>query len=202
MTKKILFLATTALAMSGTSVVLAQEIQTQRGTAQPPTDIGALSREAPRDFVANPTGVSFGGMLGYGFGDQYGVGLGAKGGYTFPNRVYVGGNLNYHFGTSQDFLDNNTVSSTTWFLGPEAGYDFGVGPVILRPVVGVGMGFNTNTVQGTLANTDDTRVRPYIAPGASVHYPIGNFFVGGDGRFMIMSDANSLNLLGTAGVHL
>ena len=207
MTKKILFLATTALAMSGTTVALAQEnekkleVQTQSGTERPPTDIGALSTKQRRDFVANPTGISFGGMIGNGFSDQYGIGLGLKGGYTLPSRIYVGGNINYHFGTSQEFR-GTTIDSTTWYVGPEAGYDLGLGPVIVRPVLGIGAGFNTQNIRGAIANESDTDARFYVAPGASVHYPIGNFFVGGDSRVMIMSDANAFTLFGTGGVHL
>jgi hypothetical protein len=211
--KKSLFLALGAIAITATPAVFAQQteretetlqVQTQEGTTRPTKDVGALSRQSERDYVANPTGVSLGGMLGNGFSDSYGIGLGLKGGYTLPSRVYIGGNLNYHFGSSAEF-NGAQISQSTWYVGPEAGYDFGVGSVIVRPVVGVGMGFNSGQISGVEVAGDDpttTRVRPYIAPGASVHYPIGDFFVGADSRVMIMSDNNAFTLFGTGGVHL
>lgn len=180
---------------------------TERGHVEPATDIGSLSTKNRRDYIANPTGFSAGGMIGGGTAGGYGFGLGAKAGYTLTNRIYLGGMFDYHFGTSESFA-NNTIRNQTWYFGPEAGYDIGVGPVLLRPVVGLGLMFHNGSLSGTEvasipgAEQSTTATRVYVAPGVGAVYPIGNFFVGGDARYMITTDNNSLTLFGTGGFHL
>ncbi len=204
--------ALTALALSVPTVAVAEEIKittpkvnTAAGSEQPRTDVGELSRKNERDFVANPTGFSGGAMLGTGFSDRMGIGTGLKAGYTFPNRIYVGGLMNYHFGKSLEYAGSE-ISTRSYYLGPEAGYDVGLGKVILRPVVGLGYAFSRESVSGNaaaqVADSTNTNSRVYVAPGASVHYPIGNFFVGGDARYMVMTGDNALTLFGSGGVHL
>lgn len=192
-----------------TTTVTTPEITTARGTEDPSrTDVGDLSRKNARDFVKDPTGWSAGANLGLGLGDAYGVGVGGRAGYTLPGRVYVGGIIGYHFGNTAE-SQGLEIKNKTWYFGPEAGYDLGVGKVILRPVLGMGLAFRNQAVTGSdgavvAANTSSTETdaRVYVAPGASVIYPIGNFFVGGDSRAMLMSNNNTITFMGTAGAHL
>jgi hypothetical protein len=177
-------------------------ITAAKGSEDPTTtDVGHLSRKNPRDFVRDPTGISGAATLGFGSND-YGVGFGLRGGYTFPFRLYVGGIANYHFGNDSNVGDVRN-STRVMYFGPEAGYDLGVGKVILRPVLGLGLAFrNEKTETGGVATVDNNMTRVYVAPGASVILPIGNFFVGADSRYMINQDNGSITLLGAAGAHL
>lgn len=179
------------------------EINTAPGGQNAPTDIGAVSPKNRRDFVADPAGFSVGGSLGLGTQDSYGFGVGLKAGYTLPNRLYFGGVGNYHIGNQTEAL-GNTISNHVWYLGPEAGYDVGVGPVIVRPALGLGFAFRSQSANGpglsNAGNQTDTRL--YIAPGASVIAPIGNFFVGGDARIMFTTEETNLGLYAVGGAHL
>ncbi|MBI2395482.1 MAG: hypothetical protein HYV09_38295 [Deltaproteobacteria bacterium] len=167
------------------------------------TDVDELSRKSRRDFVRNPVGLSGAAALGFGLGDAYGTGFGLRAGYTMPGRVYLGGIANYHIGNTAEALGSN-ITNRSWYFGPEAGYDLGLGKVILRPVIGVGLAFRTKRVEAPGVATSDVDTRPYVAPGASLMYPIGNFFVGADSRAVLATgEGNStLTFLGTAGAHL
>ena len=55
-------------------------------------------------------------LLGYGFKDGVGVGLGMPGGYTLPVNVYLGGTFVYHLGKS---VPGGTVN--VFYLGFEEG---------------------------------------------------------------------------------
>lgn len=191
------------------ATVTTPEITTARGSEDPTTtDVGHLSRKNTRDFVKDPTGWSAAANMGFGLGDGYGLGFGGRAGYTLPGRVYVGGIVGYHIGNTAE-SQGVSVSNKTWYFGPEAGYDLGVGKVLVRPVLGLGLGFRNQNVTGAdgaavAANTSssETDTRIYVSPGASVIYPIGNFFVGGDTRAMLMKGDNSILFMGSAGAHL
>ncbi len=189
--------------------VTSPEITTARGSEDPvTTDIDDLSRKSKRDFVKDPTGFSGAANMGFGLGDAYGLGFGARLGYTLPGRVYIGGLAGYHIGNTAESQGVSIKNSTT-YLGPEAGYDLGVGKVILRPVIGLGLAFRAQSISGASnaaaaqnVNATENDARVYVAPGASVIYPIGNFFVGADSRAMIMSGNNTVTFMGAAGAHL
>lgn len=195
-------LPTFAFAEKITAKVTTPNIQTASGSEDPDnTDVRHLSRKNTRDFVKDPTGISAAANVGIGSND-YGVGFGLRGGYTMPYRLYLGGIANYHVGNDSNVGDVRQ-STRVGYFGPEAGYDLGVGKVLLRPVLGFGLAFRTEQREGgNVASVDQTLVRPYIAPGASVMVPIGNFFVGADSRYMINRDNGAITLLGAVGAHL
>src|SRR5262245_53877024 len=66
---------------------------------------------------------SVGALLGVGFMtssnipdiNAAGFGLGARGGYTLPMNVYLGGTLVYHLGGSRSFPDGDTSLNTFYF---------------------------------------------------------------------------------------
>ena len=146
-------------------------------------------------------------LLGVGTADYALFGLGVRGGYTFAKTpFYVGGTLLYHFG-------NGDASSLV--LGVEGGYDIGVGPVIIRPYLGLGdvIGYYDVTTPsvtlpggGTIggASVSGSQGSFGLWPGASVFYPIDNFFVGGDMRLQIAteyeSQAVSFGIFATGGM--
>src|ERR1700691_5865870 len=94
-------------------------------------------------------GVSVGLLLGYGFDDAYKFGLGARGGYTLPQKVYIGGTFVYHFGESQSD-GSTTASEHLFYLGPEGGYDFAIpgAPILVRPYLGLGFESVSVSVSG------------------------------------------------------
>lgn len=194
--------AVPATTLADTTVISSPEINTARGNTQPMTDPGDLSRKNPRNFVDNPTGLSAAASMGVGLGEAYGLGFGARAGYTIPARVYFGALFGYHLGTTAETM-GVSVSNRTWHIGPEAGYDFGIGKkLLLRPVAGLAFAFNKQSTDIGGGTTSDTATRMYFAPGASLVYPVGNFFFGADSRAMIGTTNPTMTFMGTAGAHL
>jgi hypothetical protein len=156
--------------------------------------------------------VSAGVLLGDGFGDWYGAGLGIRGGYTLPMRVYVGGTFVYHFGTSPQYPGYSGTTKVL-YAGPEGGYDIAVGPVLVRPGLGLGLALLQGnrpdcmtTSAGTRCTTvDDSQARFSLWPGVMGAYPIGNFFLGADARYVIVmgegsGDVSAFSLFLTGGM--
>jgi hypothetical protein len=158
--------------------------------------LGALATTvmAPAAFADSGLGTTgqgygtVGALLGFGTADYSVFSLGARGGYTLPMNVYLGGRLQYNFGTD-DFH--------SFEFGFEGGYDLDVGPVVIRPYLGLGddiIGFSASrsvTFNGITVVGGASGSSSYFAlwPGGTVMYPIQNFFVGGDVRFMIVPSA-------------
>jgi len=114
--------------------------------------------------------------------DPYGVGFGLRIGVTFPFQLYLRGVVVYHLGYS--LLDGG-VKAHTWYPGGEAGFDLPLGPVIVRPYIGVGAVVFRLTAApppgATSPNHSESWVDPAVWPGVSVLVPIGHFFAGLDG---------------------
>lgn len=140
-------------------------------------------------------------LLGDGFKDGVGLGFGARLGYTLPMNVYLGGTFLYHFGKSEgDFSEH------LYYFGVEGGYDIYANPVVIRPYLGLGaatatasspaINFNGQSIGG--GSVSDTKFG--VWPGVTALYPIQNFFVGADARFLIVSDFNTFSLFATGGM--
>jgi hypothetical protein len=146
-------------------------------------------------------------LVGYGFNDL-GFGIGGRVGYTFPTPLYLGATFMYHAGKDGIVEAPGVVASSSSFMYPgiEAGYDIGIGPVLVRPYAGAGLliGRISQTVAGNESTRTETAFMVY--PGVNVHYIIGQtpIFVGGDTRLLLPfeNQGPSLTLLGTAGLHL
>jgi len=158
---------------------------------------------APAHAEAAPTAghASVAGLLGYGFKDGLGLGLGVRGGYTLPMNLYLGGTFVYHLGKSE-----GDASINVYYYGVEGGYDIAAGPVVVRPYVGLGAatakatipGFNFGGVNLPSTSVSDTKFA--LWPGATVLYPLGQAFVGGDARFLVLDNYNAFSLFATGGV--
>lgn len=140
-------------------------------------------------------------LLGDGFKDGVGLGLGVRGGYTLPMNVYLGGTFMYHFGKSEgDFSEH------LYYFGVEGGYDIYAAPVIIRPYLGLGAATATASVPDqsfggvTIAGGSTSDTKFGVWPGVTALYPINNFFVGADARFLIVSDFNTFSLFATGGM--
>jgi hypothetical protein len=181
-------LAVTALAPASAS---AQSINT------PPYGPGTEARPPTRRSSERVVeGWQASAQLGGGFTDTYGVGLGARLGYTLSPGVYVGGAVTHYFGNSVNTAVGNESAHATFF-GGEVGYEFYPGSRWeLRPYVFVGPSWiRTASLAGT-----DSKTRLALQPGALVAYHFGNFFVSGEGKVHATPDPTAFTLLAGAGV--
>jgi hypothetical protein len=162
---------------------------------------------APAHAEESPTAghASVAALLGYGFKDYVNVGLGVRGGYTLPMNLYVGGTFVYHLGKSVD-TGAGSAKTNIYYFGVEGGYDIAAGPVVVRPYLGLGPATARSTIPAfnfgagfTTPETTVTDTKLALWPGATVLYPLGPAFVGGDARFLIVNDFNAFSLFATAG---
>lgn len=152
-------------------------------------------------------GITAGILLGYGFDDAAGFGLGLRGGYTLPIHVYLGGTFIYHFGSSSTAGFNST-SVNVFYLGVEGGYDFVISsvPLVIRPYLGLGPLFehaNTTTTVGTFgsASNGSTGTRLGFWPGVVGLYPVGHFAFGLDLRLALASDETAFTMFAAGLYH-
>lgn len=134
-----------------------------------------------------------------GVGTQ-GVGIGLRGGYTLPMKVYIGAAFVYHLGGSND-ANQVKYTGSTLYLGPEAGYDLELGPVILRPYVGLGYGsVKAKAEAGGTTLLDRSEGGFAVWPGVMARYPVDAFFVGADARYALVTGTDKITNGGGAGV--
>ena len=85
------------------------------------------------------------GLYGSALGDQgventelnpYGIGIGLRGGVTLPAALYLGASFDYFFGESDDAID---IEFNLYQVMGNVGYDIGLGPLTLRPSLGLGV---------------------------------------------------------------
>ena len=127
--------------------------------------------------------------------DNLNLGFGARGGYTLPNGVYIGGLFDYFIGESQsETLGGTTVSASAhlWDIGAEGGFDFALtDKLMVRPFLGIGLATATgdicmDQVGGPMcvhASNDDS----FIEIGGLLNYLSGSLMFGGDARILAAS---------------
>ncbi|HEY3256822.1 MAG TPA: hypothetical protein VGJ91_22860 [Polyangiaceae bacterium] len=161
--------------------------------------LGAASAHAEAAPTAGHASVA--GLVGYGFKDGVNFGLGLRGGYTLPMNVYLGGTFVYHFGKSES-TPVGDISTKLFYYGVEGGYDIAAGPVVVRPYVGLGAATAKGTIPaipGFSAETSVSDTKFGFWPGATVLYPLGPAFIGGDARFLIVDQFNAFSVFATGG---
>jgi len=165
----------------------------------PPSGPGTETRPAtPRRPQYVEEGWTGAVQLGGGFTNTYGVGLGARAGYTFHQGVYAGGAVSYYFGNSVDTATGTNRAHAT-FLGGEVGYAFyPTAHWEVRPYVFFGPAW-IRTVQEVTGFTE-SRARFAFQPGALVAYHFGNVFLTGEGKWHITPDPAAFTLLAGAGI--
>lgn len=138
----------------------------------------------------------------YGFDQEpgdlniWGTGVGLDAGFTLPNAVYVGGNVEYFFGQR---LEQNDIElrGHLWQLTAEGGYDIGVGPIfVLRPKLGAGVAgttMETCDLGGTCV--DDASTNFVLAPGASFILMPPGFSLSLDVRYDVIFAERTLNAI-------
>jgi hypothetical protein len=154
-----------------------------------------------------------------GFGDAnepssaYAVGLGVKGGYTFAFKLYLGARFGYYFGRDgyERFYPSNgvrasngiyeigaeggdiTQSQQVTYLGTEVGYDFVIGPVVIRPYLADGILLHSDRECWPDGCESSSANEPFIGLGGSVFGVIGPLLVGLDSTFIAPLNEAALN---------
>jgi Outer membrane protein beta-barrel domain len=175
-------------------------------SAPAPSPAARDARAEGDDEHAAPRPVSVAPLLGYASASLK-LGVGIRAGYTLENRVYLGGTLVYHLGTS-DEADGpgGTIGSSAHFLytGAEVGYELPVGPVVVRPYGGVGVILSmVSLTQGGQSQSDSSTSLAFW-PGCTVTYaiPRSSFYVGGDTKLIVATKGGdpSFGLFATGGM--
>jgi hypothetical protein len=146
---------------------------------------------------ASALGASAGLLLGNGFEDPYKLGFGARGGVTLPFSLYVGGTFVYHLGTTESTAAGDFTVNAFYF-GPEGGYDIDVGPLTIRPYLGLGY-VNVRAATpdvcalGVCASGSNSTGKLAFWPGATALVGLGGLFAGLDARYIAVVDADKAN---------
>lgn len=160
--------------------------------------ISATTAKAEEPFTANKFqvggGLNYGVFMGDDEGDPpnpYNFGLGLDLGYTLGPGVYLGGEFNYFFGSSEETAGIE-LSTNIMQYGVVVGYDLGLTPeLVLRPQLGLGMGSAKAEVSGEVAGVsfDDSTTESglFIPIGAGIMYSMGSWYLGGDLRYALFS---------------
>jgi hypothetical protein len=149
------------------------------------------------EVVGDGKHISIAAVVGWGFltdrkadrlgADPYRLELGVRGGYSFDSQLYLGAFYSYYIGETRSGKSAQTGLMTTasaYYMqfGAEVGYDWWVGPVVVRPSmqVGAALGFTTKL------NSPSPIGSVMFGPGITIFKPIGTFFLGGDMRAVIV----------------
>ena len=140
---------------------------------------------APREAQALPLLTLSGsarGLYGSALGDAtlsaYGAGLGLRAGVTLPTALYLGGSFDYFFGESEEILGVESSVSLLQLMA-HAGYDLGLGPLTLRP--GLGLGLAQTSLDAGIA--DESEGDFVISPGAELIVGLGFWSVSAEARY-------------------
>jgi hypothetical protein len=125
--------------------------------------------------------------------DPYQFGGGLRGGYSFDFHLYIGAYFSYYIGSSvtgtPQQVNTGTATSRASYMqfGTEVGYDWWVGPVIVRPSLELGWALAFTSFTGVGMTTQKTVGDFMVGPGLAIVHPWDNVFLGGEGRFLIVT---------------
>ena len=137
----------------------------------------------------------------------YGLGVGARVGYTLPSRIYAGATFVYHFGQSKD-ANGVKYEGGALYPGVEAGYDLSFSNFVVRPYAGAGLVSVKLKASAGPSEIDASGSKLGFWPGVTLLYPIEKYFIGADARYVVVTgvdhggSANAFSMFATAGVHL
>jgi hypothetical protein len=138
--------------------------------------------------------------------DNLNLGFGARGGYTLPNGIYLGGIFDYFIGESQSVIMGGTsitADAHMWDIAAEGGFDFALTEtVMIRPFIGLGIAeasaeICTDQIGGPScisASNSDT----FLEVGGLINVLTGSMMFGGDVR-LLAADGSSLVIGGHIG---
>lgn len=122
------------------------------------------------------------GLYGSALGDPalnpYGPGLGLRAGVTLPTSLYLGASLDYFFGESEE-VEGVDISASLLQVMANVGYDLGLGPLTLRPSLGLGLAQSN----AEAADIDTSEANFALSPGAEAIVGLGLLSVSGEVRY-------------------
>ncbi|HEX2678424.1 MAG TPA: hypothetical protein VHM19_17350 [Polyangiales bacterium] len=139
--------------------------------------------------------------------EPYGVGLGASAGVTLPVMpFYVGARVVRYFGDSAKIVSGAgslKLESQYTLYGLDLGYDASLGPITLRPGLGIGSAAlkNSGAAAGVTVSASDSSL--YLAPNIGLIVSAGLLYVGGELRFNALTEDkhfNSVSMLASLGL--
>lgn len=126
--------------------------------------------------------------------NPYGPGLGLSAGVTLPLSLYVGASFDYFFGATTSFSAGPEVSRTSSQLLGRVGYDLGLGPLTVRPELGLGALFGNVKVEGgppDTAHSDLTANGTVLAPAVEAFIGLGLLNLNAEARYELVAGNNS-----------
>jgi hypothetical protein len=142
-----------------------------------------------------PVDIEVGAKVGYGTNplsgngvlNPLGFGVGGRAGLAFLGGIYLGGNIMYYLGGSENLPTSATSTSTTsvtgstLMYGGELGYGFKLLDLLtIRPQVGVG----SATI--SFSNGGPSYGSWYVEPGVTGLIGLGLLYVGADANVLLM----------------
>ena len=124
----------------------------------------------------------------------YGPGLGLSAGVTLPLSLYIGASFDYFFGETVSFDAGPDVSRASSQLLARVGYDLGLGPVTLRPELGLGGLFSKVKVEGGEPETSDREITAngtVLAPAVEAFFGLSLLNVNAEARYELVAGDNS-----------
>jgi hypothetical protein len=126
--------------------------------------------------------------------NPFGVGLGLSAGVTLPVMpIYVGGRFVYYLGDSASFSQSGVglkLDSHYVMYGVDLGYDAELGPIVLRPGLGIGRATleNSSTTLGVEVSSSDSSL--YLAPSIALIIKLGLIYVSGELRYSALTESD------------
>jgi hypothetical protein len=158
--------------------------------------VSALAFAAPAEALPLLTlSGSVRGLYGSAFGDPalspYGPGFGLRAGVTLPASLYLGASLDYFLGESESTAGIDISSSLLQVLA-HVGYDAGLGPLTLRP--SLGLGFAEISAEGFGGDSSESDF--VLSPGAELIIGLGLLSVSGEVRYnKVFTDGDADGLI-------
>jgi hypothetical protein len=127
--------------------------------------------------------------------NPYAVALGASAGITLPIMpIYVGGRFVYYFGDSASFSEDGAglkLDAHYVMYGLDLGYDAELGPIVLRPALGIGRATLESTSTG-LGGTDVSKSDSslYLAPSIGLIIKLGLIYASGELRYNALTEGD------------
>jgi hypothetical protein len=139
--------------------------------------------------------------------EPYGVGIGASAGVSLPVMpIYLGARILWYFGDSASFSQDGVelkLSRHYLLYGLDLGYDAELGPIVLRPALGIGRATLEDTTKGLGVDLSGTDSSLYLAPSVGLLLKLPLIYAGAELRYNWLTESahfNSVSLLASLGV--
>jgi hypothetical protein len=160
-----------------------------------------IREQPPASTAPDVRKITLAAEVGYGFGSvqpgfaqPFGAGIALRGAYTSRSGIYVGGLATLHFAGQSESVFAAAPATRVFYAGPELGYEAMLGPFVVRPYVGAGIG--VTEIDSAQVALPEYQVAPPSArwrtgaafwPGLHVSHSIAAFTVGVDARYSVLT---------------